>query len=68
MVWDYLSQFWDSIASVGEYPIAFFQNIGIAVAGALGGFFDFIFHNLSDFFLLLGWFGANIKSIFTSLL
>jgi len=68
MIWDYLSQFWDSIVAVGEYPIAYFQNIGIAVAGALGSFFDFIFHNLSDFFLLLGWFGSNIKSIFISLL
>jgi len=68
MIWEYLSQFWDSIVAVGEYPIAFFQNIGIAVAGALGSFFDFIFHNISDVFILLGWFGSNIKNIFLSLL
>ena len=68
MIWEYLSQFWDSIVAVGEYPIAFFQNIGIAVAGALGSFFDTIFHNLNDIFILLGWFGSNIKNIFISML
>ncbi len=68
MIWEYLSQFWDSIVAVGEYPIAYFQNIGIAVAGALGNFFDVIFHNLNDIFLFLSWFGSNLKNIFLSLL
>jgi len=68
MIWQYLSQFWDSIVAVGEYPIAYFQNIGIAVAGALGSFFDVIFHNLNDIFLFLSWSGSNLKNIFLSLL
>lgn len=68
MIWDYFSQFWDSISAVGEYPISFFQNIGLAVAGALGSFFDVIFHNLNDVFTFLNWFGSNIKNIFVSLL
>jgi len=68
MIWGYLSQFWDSIVSVGEYPIAFFQNIGIAVAGALGSFFDVIFHNLNDIFVFINWFGVNLKNIFVSIL
>lgn len=68
MVWEYLTQFWGSIVSVGEYPIAFFQNIGNAVAGALGGFFDIIFHNLADIFVFVNWFGYNLKNIFVSML
>ena len=68
MIWDYLSQFWNSIAAVGDYSIEFFQNIGIAVAGALGGFFDVIFHNLNDIFVFISWFFVNLKNIFVSML
>jgi len=68
MIWDYLSQFWNSITAVGDYSIEFFQNIGIAVAGALGGFFDVIFHNLNDIFVFISWFFVNLKNIFVSML
>lgn len=68
MLWNYLTQFWDQIVAVGEYPITFFQNIGNAVAGAIGSFLDIIFHNLNDIFVFVAWFGTNIKSIFLSLL
>ncbi len=68
MIWEYLAQFWNLITEVGEYPIAFFQNIGIAVAGAIGGFFDVIFHNINDIFVLVAWLGYALKVIFTSLL
>lgn len=68
MVWDYLGQFWDLIISVGEYPVAYFQNIGVAVAGAIGGFFDVIFHNINDFFVIFVWLGVALKTIFLSLL
>jgi len=68
MVWSYLSQFWDLITGVAEYPIEFFQNIGLAVAGAIGGFFDVIFHNLNDGFTILVWLGVAFKEIFLSLL
>lgn len=68
MVWDYLGQFWDLIVSVGEYPVAYFQNIGLAVAGAIGSFFDVIFHNINDGFTLFVVFGVWLKTIFLSLL
>ena len=68
MVWDYLGQFWDLIVSVGDYPVAYFQNIGLAVAGAIGGFFDVIFHNINDVFVLLVWLGVSLKTIFLSIL
>lgn len=68
MVWDYLTQFWNSITSVGGYTIEFFQNIGNAVAGAVGGMFDFLIHNASDFFIFLGWFFSNIAGLFSRLL
>jgi hypothetical protein len=68
MVWDYLSLFWDKIVAIGDYSIQWFQNIGNAVAGALGLFFDFIFHNLNDIFVILAWLANYLKIIFTSLL
>jgi len=67
MVWDYFSQFWDLIVEVGEYPIAYFQNIGLAVAGAIGSFFDIIFHNVNDIFIIFTWLGLSLKTIFLSL-
>lgn len=67
MIWQYLSQFWDSIVAVSEYPVEFFQNIGNAVAGALGDFLDIIFHNLNDIFVIINWLGVNFKNIFVSL-
>lgn len=72
MIWDYLHQFWDLLVAVNvgsvEYPILFFQQIGLAVAGALGQFFDVIFHNINDVFVLFAWIGGAFKNIFLSLL
>jgi len=68
MIWDFFSQFWDSVVAVGEYPIAFFQNIGLAVAGAIGSFFDVIFHNINDVFVIFVWLGISLKTIFLSIL
>jgi len=67
MSWDFLYQFWNLISGVGEYTIEFFQNIGLAVAGALGGFLDTIFHFLNDIFVLFVWLGIALKSIFLAL-
>src|SRR3989304_2346468 len=66
MVWQYLLQVWDSITSVGDYTIEWFQNVGNAIAGAIGGMFDFLLHNVSDFFVFLGWFFSNVGGIFTA--
>jgi len=75
MSWDYLSSFWDQItgavASTTEnwisYPVSFFQNIGNAVAGALGQIFDTFFHTFSDIFIFGAWAGGMIGNIFLKL-
>ena len=56
MILEYFTQLWNKITAVADYPIAFFQNIGDAVGGAIGGFFTEIIHMISDagiFFLFL---------------
>jgi len=68
MIWDFFNQFWSLISPVLDYPVEFFQNIGFAVAGALGSFFDVIFHNINDVFIFISWLGNSFKIIFLSLL
>ena len=68
MVWNYLSQFWEAVVGVGEYTIEFFQSIGNAVAGALGGLFDNTFHLISDIGLIFNWFSTQLKDIFLGIL
>ena len=75
MVWGYLSQFWDSItgavASTTEniisYPVEFFQNIGNAVAGAVGSIFDSFFHTFADITYFFAWSFEMIGIIFNKL-
>jgi hypothetical protein len=67
-MWSYFQQFWQQIVQVAEYPVEFFQNIGNAVAGAIGGFFDAIFHFLIDVFVFITWLFAGLKVIFLALL
>jgi len=67
MVWDYLSSFWSKIVDVGSYTIDWFQGVGNAVAGAIGGFFDATFHLIGDMFLVVGWFFSYMKQIFLAL-
>lgn len=62
-MWGYLSEFWDIITSVGDYTIAFFQNIGNAVAGAIGGLFEDLTHHFYDFFYIIRWFLANLSNM-----
>lgn len=71
-MWDYLSQFWDAITGVvadaGTYSIEWFQNVGNAVAGAIGGMFSWLIHYFNDFFIFLGWIFSILKeliSVFT---
>jgi len=71
MTWFYLSEFWDQITEVFSttsenlvsYPVAFFQNIGNAVAGALGNIFDTFFHTFSDLTLFFSWSGEMLGKI-----
>lgn len=67
MVWGYLSEFWNSITQVGDYTIEFFQNIGNAVAGALGNLFEFLNHSLSDVFIFAGWFFSTLGNLLSKL-
>jgi len=68
MVWEYLQQFWQSIVEVANYPVEFFQNIGNAVAGAIGGLFESFFHFFNDLGLIFYWLAEQLKFIFLGLL
>jgi len=63
MIWNYLSQFWDAIVSVGEFTVEFFESIGNAVAGAVGNLLEFLNHNASDIFVFAGWLFHNLKIV-----
>lgn len=67
-MWGFLSEFWDAIQEVviagGIYTIDFFQSIGNAVAGALGGAFDWLLHYINDFFIFAGWVLTQVKTLF----
>jgi len=67
MSWGFLSEFWNLIVGVAEYPVEFFQNIGFAVAGALGNFFDTIFHSFNDIFVFFVWIAVALKAIFLAI-
>lgn len=67
MNWGFLGQFWDLLTGIAEYPIEFFQNIGLAVAGAIGSFFDAIFHSINDIFIFFVWLGVALKTIFLAI-
>lgn len=58
-MWDYLGQFWNSVASTTinawEYTEDWFFNIGNAVAGAIGGLFSWFLHYINDLFVFFGW-------------
>lgn len=66
-MWGFLDEFWDSIASstisAGVYSIDWFENIGLAVAGAVGNLFSSLLHSLNDLFVFLGWFFVLIKNL-----
>lgn len=63
-MWGFLSEFWNAITQVGEYTIEWFQNIGLAVAGAIGNLFDFALHYINDGAVFFGWVGSILKEVF----
>jgi hypothetical protein len=67
-MWGYLEQFWNAITQVGDYTIEWFQNIGNAVAGAIGGMFDWLIHYVSDVFIFLGWLFSILKELIMTFL
>lgn len=68
MIWGYLTEFWNAITGVGEYAIEWFQGVGNAVAGAIGGLFHFINHSITDIFVLFGWLFSNFRDFFIGIL
>ncbi len=70
-MWGFLTEFWGSIASTTinawEYSTSWFQNIGLAVAGAIGNLFDFALHFINDFFIFLGWLFSGLKELIGAL-
>jgi hypothetical protein len=67
-MWGYLGEFWNAITGIGEYTIEWFQNIGNAVAGAIGGLFESLTHLIYDCFYLAWWFLDSLKDLFAILL
>jgi len=63
-MWGYLSEFWDAITGVGDYSIAWFQSVGNAVAGAIGGLFEDLTHHFYDIFYIIQWFLDNLGNMF----
>lgn len=67
MSWGFLGEFWNAVASktinAWEYTASWFQQIGLAVAGALGNLFEYLIHSFSDFFVFLGWVFSAIKEL-----
>lgn len=65
MVWGYLSEFWNAITAVGDYSIEWFESVGNAVAGAIGGLFENLTHHIFDVFYSIKWFLDNLDDMFS---
>lgn len=63
-MWGYLTEFWEQLVAVGEYPIEWFEGIGNAVAGAIGGFFEDLIHHIYDLFYLVSWILDSLGNLF----
>jgi hypothetical protein len=70
-MWGYLTEFWEAITGVvveaGNYTADFFQSIGNAVAGALGGAFDWVLHFLWDSLTFFRWILDAFSQVFSFL-
>ena len=62
-MWGYLVEFWDAIIQVGDYTIEWFEQIGNAVAGAIGGLFEDLIHHIYDIFYIAEWFLDNLSQM-----
>jgi len=72
MNWGFLSEFWDAISEktieAWHFTADWFQQIGLAVAGAIGNFFDYLIHSTSDFFVFISWIFTSIKELISAVL
>lgn len=64
MILEYFTQLWNKITAVAEYPIEFFQSIGDAVGGAIGGFFTELIHVINDLGIFFLYLFQVAKSVF----
>lgn len=62
-MWGYLTEFWNAITQVGDYTIEWFQSVGNAVAGAIGGLFEDLTHHFYDIFYIVQWFLDNLSDM-----
>jgi len=66
-MWGYLQEFWSQIQTITtnawEYPASWFQNVGNAIAGAVGNLFGFVLHFINDVSVLLGWIGTCLSHL-----
>jgi hypothetical protein len=71
-IFGFLVGFWNSITGVivgtASYPIAFFQNIGLAVAGAIGSLFLDLFHYFFDIFAVFAYLFSAFKLLIITFL
>lgn len=65
-MWGYLSEFWNAITEVIDYPVAWFQSVGNAVAGAIGGLFEDLTHHIYDIFYIARWFFYNLGTMLST--
>lgn len=65
-MWGYLSEFWNAITAVGGYTIEWFQSVGNAVAGAIGGLFEDLTHHFYDIFYINQWFLDNLSEMLST--
>ena len=70
-MWGYLTEFWNAITGVvveaGNYTADFFQSIGNAVAGAIGGAFDWFLHFGFDTYTFIRWVADSFSQLFVFL-
>lgn len=59
-MWGYLSEFWEAVLAVGDYTVEWFESVGNAVAGAIGGLFKDLTHHFYDIFYIVQWFLENL--------
>jgi len=66
-MWGFLGEFWNAITEktldAWVYTVDWFQQIGLAVAGAVGNLFSYLIHSTSDFFIFLSWIFSSLKEL-----
>lgn len=68
-MWGFFDEYWSAITSstvaAGEHTVDWFQNIGLAVAGAIGNLFNFALRFFNDAIIFFGWIFSLIGNIIT---